>query len=54
MRIKVLTMVYLHSNKFNYFKYPPKEYTGDLILIINQYLKYHQAYKLYKPHTRSL
>ena len=54
MKIKVITMRILHSNKFDYFKYPPKEYTEDLILIINQYLKYYQAYKPYKPHTRSL
>ena len=47
-------MGYLHSNKFNYLKYPTKEYTGDLILIINQYLKYYQVYKLYKPHTHFL
>lgn len=88
MKGKVITMGILHSNKFNYFKYPPQEYTGDIIDDINKskiyelaldesidltlnylneiknYLKetqsnlynikYHQAYKPYKPHTRSL
>ena len=28
-------MGYLHSNKFNYLKYPPKEYIGDIIKDIN-------------------
>ena len=36
MKIKVITMGYLHSNKFNYFKYPPQKYTGDIINDINK------------------
>ena len=36
MKRKVITMGYLHSNKFNYFKYPPKEYTGNIINYINK------------------
>ena len=35
MKRKVITMGYLHSNKFNYLKYPPKEYTGNIIKDIN-------------------
>lgn len=54
MERKVITMGYLHSNKFEYLKYSPKKYTGDIILIINQYFKYYQAYKSYKPHTHFL
>ena len=26
----------LHSNKFNYFKYPPQKYSGDIINDINE------------------
>ena len=36
MKGKVITMGILHSNKFNYFKYPPQEYTGDIIDDINK------------------
>lgn len=54
MKRKVITIRILHSNKFEYLKYSPKKYTGDIILIINQYFKYHRAYKPYKLHTRSL
>ena len=24
-------MEYIHSNKFNYFKYPPQKYSGNII-----------------------
>lgn len=78
---KSYNYVNMHSNKFDYFKYLPQKYTGDIINDINEakiyelvldesidltlnYLKeiqsnlynikHHQAYKLYKPHTRSL
>lgn len=88
MKRKVITIRILHSNKFEYLKYPPQKYTGDIINDINKakiyedalderidltfnyfneiksYLKetqsnlynikYHQVYKSYKPHTRSL
>lgn len=33
---KVITIGILHSNKFYYFKYPPQEYTGDIIDDINK------------------
>ena len=31
IKIKVITMEYLHSNKFNYFKYTPQKYSGNII-----------------------
>mgnify|MGYP004467649939 CR=1 FL=1 len=31
MKRKVITMGYLHSNKFEYFKYPPQKYSGNII-----------------------
>ena len=31
MKRKVITMGILHSNKFDYFKYPPQKYTGNII-----------------------
>lgn len=33
---KVITMGILHSNKFDYFKYPPQKYSGDIIDDINK------------------
>lgn len=36
MKRKVITIGYLHSNKFKYFKYPPKEYTGNIINYTNK------------------
>ena len=88
MKRKVITMGYLHSNKFEYFKYPTQKYTGDIIndinkaeiyesafeksidLILNYFngiknylketqinlynIKYHRAYKPYKPHIHFL
>ena len=36
MKRNVITIGYLHSNKFNYLKYPTKEYTGDIINDINK------------------
>ena len=36
MKRKVITMGILHSNKFNYFKYPPQKYSGDIINDINK------------------
>lgn len=35
MKRKVITMGILHSNKFDYFKYTPNKYTGDIISDIN-------------------
>ena len=43
MKRKAITMWYLHSNKFNYLKYPPKEYTGDIINNINKAKVYEDA-----------
>ena len=43
MKRKVITIGYLHSNKFNYLKYPPKEYTGDIINDINKAKIYESA-----------
>ena len=31
MKIKVITMGILHSNKFEYVKYPPQKYSGNII-----------------------
>ena len=42
MKRKVITMGILHSNKFNYFKYPPQKYLGDIINYINEA-------KIYEP-----
>ena len=39
MKRKVITMEYLHSNKFNYFKYPPQKYTGDIIVDLSERYK---------------
>ena len=36
MKRKVITMGILHSNKFDYFKYPPQKYSGDIINDINE------------------
>ena len=36
-------MGYLHSNKFNYLKCPPKEYTEDIINDINKAKIYEEA-----------
>lgn len=36
MKRKIITMGILHSNKFNYFKYPPQKYSGDIINDINK------------------
>ena len=36
MKRKVITMGILHSNKFNYFKYPPQKYSDDIINDINE------------------
>ena len=35
MKRKVITMGYLHSNKFEYFKYTPQKYSGNIIKDIN-------------------
>ena len=43
MKRKVITMGILHSNKFNYFKYPPQKYTGDIINDINKSKIYEHA-----------
>ena len=43
MKRKVITMGVLHSNKFNYFKYPPQKYTGDIINDINKSKIYEHA-----------
>lgn len=40
---KVITIGILHSNKFYYFKYPPQEYTGDIINDINEAKIYEEA-----------
>ena len=40
---KVITMGILHSNKFNYFKYPPQKYLGDIINDINKAKIYEHA-----------
>ena len=36
MKRKVITIKILHSNKFNYFKYTPQKYSGDIINYINK------------------
>ena len=36
IKIKVITMRILHSNKFNYFKYTPQKYSSDIINAINE------------------
>ena len=43
MKRKVITMEILHSNKFNYFKYPPQKYSGDIINDINEAKIYKHA-----------
>ena len=43
MKRKVITMGILHSNKFNYFKYPPQKYSGDIINDINETKIYESA-----------
>ncbi|WP_432633847.1 hypothetical protein [Brachyspira sp.] len=43
MKRKVITMGILHSNKFNYFKYPPQKYSGDIINDINKAKIYESA-----------
>ena len=43
MKRKVIIMGILHSNKFNYFKYPPQKYTGDIINDINEAKIYEHA-----------
>ena len=43
MKRKVVTMEILHSNKFNYFKYPPQKYTGDIVDDINKSKIYESA-----------
>ena len=43
MKRKVITMGILHSNKFNYFKYPPQKYSGDIINDINKSKTYELA-----------
>ena len=43
MKRKVITMGILHSNKFNYFKYPPQKYLGDIIKDINEAKIYESA-----------
>ncbi len=43
MKRKVITMVILYSNKFNYFKYLPQKYSGDIINNINKSKIYEHA-----------
>ena len=43
MKRKVITIGILHSNKFNYFKYPPQKYSGDIINDINKSKIYEHA-----------
>ena len=43
MKRKVITIGYLHSNNFNYFKYHPQKYTGDIINDINKVKIYKEA-----------
>ena len=43
MKRKVITMGILHSNKFDYFKYPPQKYSGDIINDINEAKIYEHA-----------
>ena len=43
MKRKVITMGILHSNKFEYFKYPPQKYSGDIINDINEAKIYEAA-----------
>ena len=43
MKRKVITMGILHSNKFNYFKYLPQKYSGDIINDINEAKIYESA-----------
>ena len=43
MKRKVITMGILHSNKFDYFKYPPQKYSGDIIDDINEAKIYKSA-----------
>ena len=43
MKRKVITMGILHSNKFNYFKYPPQKYSGDIVDDINKTKIYESA-----------
>ena len=43
MKRKVITMGILHSNKFNYFKYPPQKYSGNIINDINKAKIYESA-----------
>ena len=45
MKRKVVTMGIVHSNKFDYFKYPPQKYTGDIINDINEAKIYEEALK---------
>ena len=43
MKRKVITMGILHSNKFEYLKYPQQKYTGDIINYINKARIYEEA-----------
>ena len=43
MKRKVITMGILHSNKFEYFKYPPQKYSGNIIDDINKAKIYEEA-----------
>ena len=43
MKRKVITMGILHSNKFEYLKYKPQKYSGDIINDINKSKIYEEA-----------
>ena len=43
MKRKVITIGYLHSNKFEYFKYPLQKYSGNIINDINEAKIYENA-----------
>lgn len=43
MKRKIITMGILHSNKFNYFKYPPQKYSGNIVDDISKSKIYESA-----------
>ena len=43
MKRKVITMGILHSNKFEYLKYKPQKYSGDIVKDINKTKIYESA-----------
>lgn len=43
MKRKIITIGILHSNKFNYFKYQPQKYSGNIVDDISKSKIYESA-----------